>query len=51
MDVEQTMDDNLRTLNTMVAAYEKVANYKLMDEEFQKTPKRSIKRFLYTNNF
>ncbi len=49
--LEQTMDENLRTLNTMVAAYEKVANYKLMDEEFQKTPKRSIKRFLYTNNF
>ena len=49
--LEQTMDENLRTLNGMVASYEKVARYKLMDEEFQKTPKRSIKRYLYTNNF
>ena len=49
--LEQTMDENLRTLNSMVATYEKVARYKLMDEEFQKTPKRSIKRYLYTNNF
>ena len=41
------MDDNLKTLNTQVAAYEKVARYEIMKSEFEKTPKRSIKRFLY----
>ena len=41
------MDDNLKTLNIKVAAYEKVARYEIMKSEFEKTPKRSIKRFLY----
>ena len=41
------MDDNLKTLNTQVAAYEKVARYEIMKSVFEKTPKRSIKRFLY----
>ena len=41
------MDENLKTLNTQVAAYEKVARYEIMKSEFEKTPKRSIKRFLY----
>ena len=47
----ENLSVSFRTLNGMVASYEKVARYKLMDEEFQKTPKRSIKRYLYTNNF
>ena len=41
------MDDNLETLNAMLPAYSKVKRYKIMDVEFEKTPKRSIKRFLY----
>ena len=41
------MDDNIKTLNTQVASYEKVARYEIMKSEFEKTPKRSIKRFLY----
>ena len=28
-------------------AYSKVSRYKIFQEEFEKTPKRSIKRFLY----
>ena len=43
----QMMDENLKTLNTMVASYERVARLEIHDSEFEKTPKRSIKRFLY----
>ena len=43
----KVMDDNLVTLNKEMPAYSKVARYKIFDEEFEKTPKRSIKRYLY----
>lgn len=45
--LEKIMDENLKTLNREVPAYAKVTRYKLFLEEFEKTPKRSIKRFLY----
>lgn len=45
--LEKIMDDNLVALNAMLPAYSKVNRYKIMDIEFEKTPKRSIKRFLY----
>ena len=45
--LEKIMDDNLVSLNEMLPAYSKVKRYKIMDVEFEKTPKRSIKRFLY----
>ena len=45
--LKQMMEDNIKTLNTQVAAYEKVALFEIRDSEFEKTPKRSIKRFLY----
>ena len=38
-----------KDLNEMVAAYERLAGFKIYDSEFEKTPKRSIKRFLYEN--
>ncbi len=44
----QIMEENLQTLNTLVASYEKVANIVIHREEFVKTPKRSIKRYLYS---
>ncbi len=34
-------------LNKLVAPYERIAQIELMANEFEKTPKRSIKRFLY----
>lgn len=45
--IEKLMDANLVTLNAQLPAYSKVKSFKLMDEEFEKTPKRSIKRYLY----
>lgn len=45
--LEQIMADNIKALNKEVPAYSKVSDFKLFDTEFEKTPKRSIKRFLY----
>jgi len=47
-DLKQKMLENKNTLNGMVAAYEKLAEIQLCENEFEKTPKRSIKRYLYT---
>ncbi len=41
------MENNLRELNAQLAAYERIAEIVLYPKEFEKTPKRSIKRYLY----
>ena len=46
-DMAAVMDQNLHTLNDNLPSYSKVSRIKLMSQEFEKTPKRSIKRFLY----
>jgi long-chain acyl-CoA synthetase len=46
-ELHKMMEDNIKTLNTMVASYERVAHLEILKSEFEKTPKRSIKRFLY----
>ena len=43
----EAMTENLTALNHQLPAYSQVSQYKLYNEEFEKTPKRSIKRFLY----
>ena len=45
--VEEQMEANRVALNTQIAAYEQIARVKIYHEEFEKTPKKSIKRFLY----
>lgn len=45
--LEKIMADNLDALNKEMPAYSKVSKIKIFEEEFEKTPKRSIKRFLY----
>jgi len=42
------MRKNKEILNSMVSTFEKIAEIKLYENEFEKTPKKSIKRFLYT---
>lgn len=46
-DIDAVMAENIEVLNKEVPAYSKVTRHKLMSEEFEKTPKRSIKRYLY----
>lgn len=44
---QQIMDHNLQTLNNKIPAYSQIARFEFRDEPFAKTPKGSIKRFLY----
>ena len=46
-DIEQVMEENRVALNTELPAYSQVAKIKIYPEEFEKTPKKSIKRYLY----
>ena len=47
-DLPVIMEQNLKTLNGMVAAYEKISEIQLYPNEFEKTPKKSVKRYLYS---
>ena len=46
-DLEQVMEENRVALNQELPAYSQIAKMKIYPEEFEKTPKKSIKRFLY----
>ena len=46
-ELEDTMKQNIKTLNPSLPSYSQIADLKIMTEEFEKTPKRSIKRYLY----
>lgn len=41
------MEKNIETLNKMIPAYSQITDFELRDEAFAKTPKGSIKRYLY----
>lgn len=45
--LRMAMEQNRKDINTMVAAYERISAMEIHQTEFEKTPKRSIKRFLY----
>ncbi len=47
-DLPKLMEINKETLNKIVASYEKIVEIELFPHEFEKTPKKSIKRFLYS---
>ena len=46
-DINKLMEENRTQLNTIMPTYCKVAEFEVRKEEFQKTPKKSIKRYLY----
>ena len=43
----EIMKDNLKEVNQQLPSYSQLGSYELYAEEFEKTPKRSIRRFLY----
>jgi len=45
-DVDKVLDGNLELLNSRIPVYEKVSSFQIM-EAFEKTPKGSIRRFIY----
>jgi len=48
--LENLMEENRKQLNAMVANYEGVSKIQLYPHEFEKTPKKSIKRYLYSTS-
>lgn len=46
-DLENIMEQNRKDLNVVLPAYCRLAEIRIHEEEFEKTPKKSIKRFLY----
>jgi len=46
--LEEIMQENKGILNKSVAGYEKISSIEIINSEFEKTPKKSIKRFLYS---
>lgn len=46
-DLTRLMKDNLKKLNDALPSYSRVHDIEIKEEPFEKTPKKSIKRFLY----
>ena len=46
-DLQNIMEQNRNGLNELIPAYEKISEIEIHMEEFEKTPKKSIKRYLY----
>lgn len=46
-DIKNLMEENRKKLNELTPAYCKLSDIEILNEEFIKTPKRSIKRYLY----
>ena len=46
-DLEEVMEQNRQKLNATLPAYSKITAIELQEHEFEKTPKKSIKRYLY----
>ncbi|MBR7129861.1 MAG: AMP-binding protein, partial [Tidjanibacter sp.] len=45
--LQEIMNETLKELNTLVGSYERISAIELRPTEFEKTPKKSIRRFLY----
>lgn len=48
-NLPETMEVIRKDLNEIVAPYERISRIQIYANEFEKTPKRSIKRYLYNN--
>lgn len=49
--LQEMMEVNRQAVNNMLGAYEKITKIQLYPHEFEKTPKKSIKRYLYSTSF
>lgn len=48
-EIAKIMEHNKETLNKLVSSYETISAIQIYPTEFEKTPKKSIKRYLYEN--
>ncbi len=46
-ELQQLMRENIKKLNKLIPGYSRVSDVEIKQEPFEKTPKKSIKRFLY----
>jgi long-chain acyl-CoA synthetase len=46
-DLRNVMEQNRQELNNQLPVYSKISAFELQKQEFMKTPKKSIKRYLY----
>ena len=49
LQLAEIMEQNRRELNSELPNYSQLSGIKIVDKEFEKTPKRSIKRYLYAD--
>ncbi len=47
IDIDTQMRQNIEALNKELPGYSRISDLRILSEEFEKTPKRSIKRYLY----
>ena len=45
--LQKKMEENINLVNADMPNYQKIAHVRIMPEEFEKTPKKSIKRYMY----
>lgn len=46
-DIPAKMEELRKSVNKLIPSYEHISEIRVMNEEFEKTPKKSIKRYLY----
>ena len=46
-NLQKKMEENIALVNVDMPNYQKIAHVRIMPEEFEKTPKKSIKRYMY----
>ena len=46
-EIPEVMEENRKKVNSELPKYEQISSFELVNEEFEKTPKKNIKRFKY----
>lgn len=46
--IKEKLEEHRKEINSLLPGYKQVSEIVLVDKEFEKTPKRSVKRYLYT---
>ena len=45
--VEELLESNRKQLNESLASFAQISSFEVLEGDFEKTPKQSIKRYLY----
>jgi len=48
-EIEKAFENNRQLINIQLPPYMQLSRIQLFPEEFKKTPKKNIKRYIYTN--